>query len=80
MVKAPPSFSSENTERLFYPHKSITDYAPVFNPAKAAKMGKFTAACGNKEDDRYIGRRYHNIFSKQLIRLKIFLPYFFEAF
>jgi hypothetical protein len=41
MVTSPPSFSSEYTERLFYPHQSIADCARIFNPAKAAKMGDF---------------------------------------
>ena len=41
MVTSPPSFSSEYTERLFYPHQSIADFARIFNPAKAAKKWVF---------------------------------------
>jgi hypothetical protein len=55
MVTSPPSFSSEYTERLFYPHQSIADCARIFNPAKAAKMGEFNAASGNTGGTNCVG-------------------------
>jgi hypothetical protein len=55
---------------LFYPHQSIADCARIFNPAKAAKMGGFYAACGNTGGANCVGAQGLSLASFPFLRLQ----------